>query len=474
MKKKLFIISLLVALSASAITIYWYHQAPETLTLQDNDIFLIERQSASTNLFTRWSTIKANLAPLIPATAAFPFVAIYPNGTFVAGGVTNYPVGSTTCGIQEAIHYLLQTNGPMRAPGGTIFFGPGTFWTSSTILIPGPDWGTNVVSINFEGSGKMASGITYSNSATNEVIYIAPSTNGIPAHVDTVNICFRNMFFSSEINACTNIIRIRGDLGGAAYPVGSIESAIIDRCWFFPGDVSTTRWYGNPSITNDSLIGINIDCCFNDQITIRDSTFTDLDCGIAFAADWGAIINNAFEGPSPKPSNWPTSSPFYTGAQIVFQTTSIGTYNDNQWFIAGNEFVHAPLSYLNVLPTTTPHFTLAASIYVLNDSSEFDSHPDGGPIVPGPIAGTTGGSICFVNPKPYYAASTNESPSENFFPGYLFTNTADFSKLTTLTNPSRLIQIIEPMSHPATSIPATNYPTAGQSLSYDGTNLYWH
>lgn len=66
-----------------------------------------------------------------------PFVTVMTNGSYVAGGVLYSPTNTTTCGIQEAIYWLLQGTNENRGYGGTIYLGPGTYWTTETIRIPG-------------------------------------------------------------------------------------------------------------------------------------------------------------------------------------------------------------------------------------------------------------------------------------------------------------------------------------------------
>ena len=61
MKKKLAICSCLVAFSALAITIKWFHEAPQIHSLVDSDIILLERISSSTNVYVTWYDLKTNI-----------------------------------------------------------------------------------------------------------------------------------------------------------------------------------------------------------------------------------------------------------------------------------------------------------------------------------------------------------------------------------------------------------------------------
>jgi hypothetical protein len=95
MKKTLAIAACLIALTAFGVTVWWYSQAPQATSLNDNDIFLIERPSPHTNMFSTLATLKTYVGagsydPLGAAQAAtnglILFSNIY-NGAFVGNGV---------------------------------------------------------------------------------------------------------------------------------------------------------------------------------------------------------------------------------------------------------------------------------------------------------------------------------------------------------------------------------------------------
>lgn len=419
--------------------------------------------------------------------APFPFVVVQTNGSFIANGTVYLNPGSMTAGIQEAIHWLLGTNGPNRKPGGTIYLAPGPFYTLTNILIPGPDWGTNMVTLNIEGSGKISSGITYVGSVTQEVMTVEPVYVGDPVggnFPDTVSVSFKNMYMSSTLDGCTNILRITAAHPLGSYAgVGSVESADIYRCIFLYGAMTNSTWSHGPAGTTEfNLIGINVDCNFNDQITIRDSTFIGLNCGISFASDWGAIENNAFEncGIAGRwgQNLWPTNSPYWIGANVVFKEPSTGSYdgsgnytgplNDNFWWISGNEFVAAPLNYLAWLPVPSSYWQMAGTINIYGDGKEIDTAAD--PSAQ-PICATTGARFCFFTPKSYYIGYCDL--------GYYLTNWAQsgWSNAFSARNPCPhgMVKVLDPATYPYTMLDPTNVPVAGGNYGtrYNGTNFYF-
>src|ERR1035437_5770870 len=84
------------------------------------------------------------------------FVNIFPNGTFIYNGLIYNPIGSSTCGIQEAINMLPIARNYQTPGGGTIQFAPGIFYTSQSIVSPNTryPWGLQLFGAGITVSGR--------------------------------------------------------------------------------------------------------------------------------------------------------------------------------------------------------------------------------------------------------------------------------------------------------------------------------
>lgn len=406
---------------------------------------------------------RTNIEALVQGIAP-PFVNVYPDGTYTYRGVRYTTTNSPTSGIQEAIDLLSgkDENGKRTTQGGTVYFSPGTFYTFQGIKIP---YGSNVFTINFEGSGKSSCGIMYIGDTVQSVVTI-----GTGYYLDVENFTMKNMFIGSDLNMMTNLLTLHG-----AYQSnygGAIESVEIHRCWFRYGANSTFGDLNKPGETKYDLRGIEVDCNFDDIIKISDNTFNFLNCGISWAADWGAIENNQFLfcGSTNKYSiiqminSYPVSSPYKMGAAVLIKesTSPSGLWNGHKnWYINGNNFVNCGPHYISILPTSSSGWMLLNKVRVYNDGREDNDNAA--------LYASTGNSIYFINSRFYAASTWNKS--------YLITNTSDYSTwqntLATngMVNVTDFINLTNNLGYK--SISTTNAPSAGQVITTDSTNLYW-
>ena len=357
--------------------------------------------------------------------------------------------GTVTSGIQEAINSLPQSPNSQTPGGGTVWFGPGTFYTATNVYTP---CNSNPFTLSLIGSGMNAGGMVYTGTVPQTVLTI-----GAPHSRVSAIFSMRNLYLASAINACTNILHLNGAstlLGDAE--LGGVARADISFCWigYWPSMTNNTCGGFTPSSCADglkhNLIGINAEGNFSDMINIDSCQFTYC-LGIFWANDHGVVQNNMFEHcgrTTPSLQNdWPLSSPLYVGAAITCGEPNNGatTWNGNKhWSFKNNSFVGCHVAYY-----AGPAF---ASFPV-----SYDDQLESGEV----MVVTPGTRWLLVNPR----SSAGWAYPVNYFA----TNTANFSTWKNNPAPTNMVQLVDLRSNwfngPITS-------TAGFSGNGSGlTNL---
>jgi len=234
----------------------------------------------------------------------------------------------------------------------------------------------------------------------------------------------------------------------------------------------------------ENLIGIDIDCNYNDQMVIRDCSFVSLGCGISFACDWGAIEGCVFEtcpgvefAGTPITNAWPVTSPYHVGASIVFKESSTTTFDSNmqftsgninghQWWISRNEFISCVVPYLSFLGKDAISMR-CSRLVIYNDAME------GGAGYP--IYATTGNGVTFVNPRAH-GINGSYPPAAGgsgyYIQGYVLTNFVNLSywKNVLISDVSTNYDLftVADLSYRTNSSPFTFM----RQISTTGTNTY--
>ena len=380
-------------------------------------------------MFTAWSK-------------GFPFITVYPDGTFLQGNTLHTDTNTQTAGIQEALTTLFA-----GCPhGGKLTFAAGQFLVYTNIHTPAMP--TNTASLTFEGCGDMACGITYAGSTTQAVI-----TVGSQANLEHLSFYMRDMWLSSRLDGPMSLLWLNGHVEywimqsywPAYFP--SVCKAKIERCWFSFGDLP--YFDGQQHGSHHALVGVNVDCNLNDDISIRDNQFQDLACGIAWATDHGSIENNTFEqcGDDSGKVNYPASSPYYIGAAVLIQDPSGGVWNgEGYWRFAGNNFIGAPVHWVNL--------SHSGLVLAENDTNEGATTPC-----------VVFASVDYTSTAPgrpvQKAVMLNQRPWDNgsghcAYAGYLITNTADFTYWNTVPAPTNVLTIVDMLGGTNVSNTPTN------------------
>lgn len=280
-----------------------------------------------------------------------PEIFMFQGTNFYFGGRLYHPTNSATAGIQESLNLILPASSPSTNAGMTLRFAPGVYYTYTNIQ---PLTSSNPFCLTFEGAGETASGITYVGSITQDVL-----TVGYPLTSSSTIFNARNMWFSSALDGCTNIVHLRG---WGNY--GGIANCDIENCWFggWQGMTNLANAAGpnifgfTPSIANEAsgyahnLVGLNIECNYNEATKVEHCAFTYC-IGLSLSSDHAKLLNNEFEfsGNTPQnpANNWPTSSPYNVGASCyVIDPLDGGLNNGNQaLIISGNYFVGTLVAY---------------------------------------------------------------------------------------------------------------------------------
>jgi uncharacterized protein YlzI (FlbEa/FlbD family) len=286
-------------------------------------------------------------------------VSCFPNGTYVFNGITYNPVGSSTCGIQEAINALPTASNYQTPGGGTIYFAPGIFYTSASIVSPNTRY---PFGLQLYGAGINTTGIVMSGSnATGSVIEFGGGNFGaLTGSCNDKSFHMKDMFVANAFNTTNSIVYVKGP--GDNVSSSSIATAVIEHCWFgwwqamITQDSNITHEGGvlTPSINDDAiffglikhnLVGLRIDCNFNNNTIVRDCEFTFLAVGLDAAGDHLIIQDNVFSfcGRIHSVDNdWPWTSLNRIGAGVVLQESSNvgGLWNGNDnWRCSGNNFI---------------------------------------------------------------------------------------------------------------------------------------
>lgn len=380
---------------------------------------------------------------LANAVTNLPVITCYPDGSYFYNGTTYRPTNSLTCGLQEAMDTLPIAANASSPGGGTLFLAPGIFQTYTTIMV---HTHTNPFTLTLIGSGLNACGITYMGSAPQDVM-----TVGYPQTPSQTIFKMENMWMASALNACTNILEIRGYSAGSGE--GGVAKCEIDFCWFgYWQSMTTASPFGfSPSTFGDSaphnLIPINVNCNYNEGMLIQNCQFTYVN-GVSWSTDHGQILNNIFEfvgnGGCGAPNNqWPKNSVYSIGASVYCVEPTGGTFNGNKgWLIQGNNFVACGSAYY------APPFWNNQSYLSYDDTFE----PCGGALV-----ATAGSHWTLVNPYgPWQGLNS-----------YVVTNTLDYSTWNNMSAASwgtNLVTIVDAR----TATNSASY-TFGGNLTVFGT-----
>lgn len=397
------------------------------------------------NVYTTsgWLATTNLVYSLAQAAAPFPFIVCLNNSNYVYNGTVHSNTTSSTCGIQEAINALPQAGNSSHPGGGTIFFGPGTFFTYTNIFTP--YLSNQAYNLTFQGQGITASGIAYVGSATQNVM-----TVGSLATRNALVFNMRDMFMGSAVNGLTNVLYLQGYLtnidGG-----GGIAEAEIKHCYigFWPSMTNNnpfTTSIANNSFTHQNLVGIDIECNGDNLIKIEDCSINYCAVGIMWACDHGKIANNyfTFDGYTPGGGvtsiDWPTNTPEWAGPAILFRQPSNGDpslhINNNQaWDIRGNLFVNCALDYMALF-----YVDLAGNIgygpgkyNYWNSVEVYSTETENG----GTLAVTSG------NPIYIYDSKVGSSVPAAQLPTLQMTNAVYFSTANMIAAPSNVIQIVD-------------------------------
>src|ERR1035437_4770733 len=360
-------------------------------------------------------------------------VSCFPDGTFSYNGIMHKPVGSSTCGIQEAINMLPTASNYQTPGGGTIYFAPGIFYTSQSIVSPNTRY---PFELQLFGAGIIASGIVMTGSnASGSVIDFGGGNFG--AHTGSCgdkSFHMRDMFVASDLNTTNSIVYIRGP--GAGVVSASIATAVVEHCWFgyWHSMITQDGFTGEggvltPSVNDDAmtwpngvytlvpvkhnLVGVTLDANFTNNCIFRDNEFTFLAVGLSLAGDHLIIRDNIFSfigRVHGVDNDWPWTSPYRIGAGIVLQeSTNLGGWingNDN-WRCQDNDFIGSDPS---------------SSCYIFNSLRMFNKMVYGDSFAINSGCGyivTNGATITSINPM----VPSGYYPLAN----YLLPSTTDFS-----------------------------------------------
>lgn len=421
MKKLVSILSfLMLAMAAQGVNVTNY---PIRSVAQPGDWFWLSNPSDRTNYNMPYPDLLAQLQTDLTflgtnnVPANLPIIFLKPDGSYSYNGVAYTTTNSPTSGIQEAITTLAGTRdgSTNRTGGGTIMLAPGTFYTTTNIFTP---WGKNLFTLNIIGAGQTSSGITYIGSNTNEVLTVGTASTSAQG---VIAFSMKDMWIFSGLDSNSSLVHLFGRTHtiGASSQVGMV---LVDRVWFRCG--TNLNWYTHELAGNQrNLIGLDVDCNFNNPIVVRDNIFFDLGCGISWACDWGTIQNNEFifcsnEGAAQ--NSWPSSSPYYIGAGVLFteSKSEVGRLNGNKgWYVFGNSFIDCAPQYVSILASNTlNNYDFINRVAVWQDSRE---NYWTGEV----LAATAGCNISFIDGH-FYDLNGQRTGT---YTTCLITNTADYT-----------------------------------------------
>jgi len=309
---------------------------------------------ASTNYVGQNYVTTPTFTNALANVVGLPYIICYANSNYLYQGVIHSNLTSTTCGIQEAINALPQPTTPDKPGGGTILFGPGTFYTYNTIITP---YLSNLAfTLDFEGCGMSACGITYIGAFTNDVLRI-----GYPGTRNALIFNMQHMWVASAVNGLTNVVYLNGPaiVGNDSAGAGMAE-AYIRNCWFgyWPTMTNNNPFTpsSNPPNQKQNLVLLNINLNSDNIIAVENCTFQCGAVGVVFTCDHGAMVNNTFQnigfpGSVYTTNDWPANTIFAQGPAVVFKEPGDGlqVINDNKaWDLQDFTFVNCPLHYYAV------------------------------------------------------------------------------------------------------------------------------
>jgi hypothetical protein len=272
-----------------------------------------------------------NLNPAA-ANAGLPFFAVYPPSS----GISERPALGIFTNIQDAISALPVAPDPDHAGGGAIWFAPGIYYTTTNIHTPNTSY---PFSLTLLGSGLNACGIVYVGTQAQSVMTLSqPDAN------DTFIFSMHNMFMASAVNGLTNILYFNSE-------GGSVGRALISYCWFGYWPSMTNNGCGfstlgghmglTPPTCGDggdhNLIAIDIDCNFDDKITVEHCSFNFVNC-VSLAADHATFNDNFFSFCGGQ-NSWPSTSPYHWGASIVMTEPADYPNGNEDWNFYNNYFM---------------------------------------------------------------------------------------------------------------------------------------
>ena len=299
-----------------------------------------------------------------------PTVTVQCHGIATGGTISNNGAmfgpdtpGTKTCGIQEALNYILNTNDTVQptVTGGIVQLYPGFYFPSVTIYTPtnlANYTPTNLQTLILRGAGEQSTFIVYSNTTPANLLVLGagrPATGSIVWN--TLNFIVRDIAFSSLTNACTNLLYVNGNNGG-------VFKSDIQNCWFENWGFITNTGYNYTG----NLCPINIQENFGgDETHIDNCQFYFVD-SIYWATDHGNISRTFYAGTGIN-NQWPLTSPFSVGAAVILGEPSSGFPNGNENWVFEKSYLDGNGPGITFLDTrlSTPNKAVVMS---RDDASE--------------------------------------------------------------------------------------------------------
>ena len=381
-------------------------------------------------------------------------IQVFPDGTYLQNGQLITATNTTTAGLQEAINALPMPSidGP---GGGKVVLAPGVFWITETITNPPTSIAFN---LTLEGAGMTATAIVQA-SAMKSALRI-----GYPSSANATCFFMRNLCLAGASNSMTNIVFLNGDAGPTGLNEGGIGRAWISECYFtYWGSATNTTPPGfTPSMNNDTLkhnlVGLDVNCNYNDTIGVVNSSFSFLCTAIRYASDHGVIRDNCFEhcgNSNGNPSDWPSTSPYFMGAAVLLNDSAYAPtlINGNKHIVVdGNNFIGCSPHYALIYPYNTGAWKTIGSICIYNDTDE----PYGVPVA------TYGFPVHFVNPRGWSWSVGDPSILKSM----LLTNITDFTYWNSPANVASTNLVTRFDYWNTASGVTTNYALPGGSTLY--------
>ncbi len=391
----------------------------------------------------------SNLVKFIVAqNAGQPEATIFANGTYTLNG-TNYPITSVaSAGILDVLAKVPPLNWPAtNVPRGVkIKFGPGIFYTTTNISI---QCSNTAYQVTLEGQGVNATALVYAGPATQECLTI-----GHPNANNSLIFQMRDLTIGGNVNFTTNVVHLMGYNDPAGPGVGGgIAQAVFERCFFCYWNSMTNADRFGPDGASDgslkhNLIGLNIDCNFDNWVVVRDCEFAYCAAAVSLSGDHVIFENNMIGScgngqHAPFTNDWPQGSIYTSQAGVVCKQPGNGllTQNGNTWKIRNNCFINTPVHYASLFYTDGAgdigsgpgdRYMAVNSFTVYDDSDENGNY----------LAVTSGNPVRFINPR-----RDHSSTPTIMLPSLLFTNSTDFRITSTVAAPTNLVEISDIITH---------------------------